>query len=119
VYATLIRTEPKDPKRNQTVKFFVTFINTTGTPQAYTWLVRIFHPDNMKNSKGETAPVPNTIAVGVSELVSADNWTIRGPGDCEQYFARVFWRDPGTRQETEFVKPDASGGPAAGFQICP
>ena len=119
VYATAIRVDPKDPKRNQTVKFFVTFLNTTGTAQFYRWRIRIFPPDNMKNSKGDTAPVDTTLPVGLSEFPSADNWTIRGPGDCEPYFARVFWIDLGSRQETEFVKPDSSGGPAASFQICP
>jgi hypothetical protein len=27
--------------------------------------------------------------------------------------------NPSTKQETEFSKPDQSGGPAAGFQVCP
>ena len=119
VYATAIRTDPKEPKRNQTVKFFVTFLNTTVTTQFYRWRVRVFPPDNMRNSKGDTAPVDTTLPLGLSEFASADNWTIRGPGDCEPYFARVFWVDLGSRQETEFLKPDGSGGPGASFQICP
>jgi len=119
VFATTIRVDPKDPKRGQTVKFYVTFLNTMTAAQSYRWRIRIFPPDNMKNSKGDTAPVDTTLPVGLSEFASADNWTIRGPGDCEPYFARVFWIDLGSRQETEFVKPDGSGGPAAQFQICP
>lgn len=119
VWAVSIRVDPPAPKRNQPVTFFVTFLNTTGAPQGFRWRIRIFPPDNLRNAKGDTTPLPNTIPVGVTELPSSNNWTIHGPGDCEQYLARVFSVDPSTKQETEFVKPDQSGGPAVGFQICP
>lgn len=118
VYATAIRVEPKDPKRGQFVKFVVTFLNTTTMPQAYRWRIRIFEPDK-RNSFGDTAPVDTTFPVGLSEHASAENWRVTGAGDCMQFFARVFWIDPGTRQETEFSKPDGSGGPATAFQVCP
>ena len=117
VYATSIRVTPAAPKRNQPVIFYVTFLNTTGAPQSYRWRVIIFPPDS-KNAKGDTAFLDSTIAVGTSELASPDNWTIRGPGPCEDYIARVFWLDE-NKQPVEFLKPDRSGGPAAGFQICP
>lgn len=117
VYATSIRVTPAAPKRNQPVIFYVTFLNTTGAPQTYRWRVLIFPPDS-KNAKGDTAFLDSTIAVGTSELASPDNWTIRGPGPCEDYIARVFWLDE-NKQPVEFLKPDRSGGPAAGFQICP
>lgn len=118
VYATAIRLEPKDPKRGQFVKFVVTFLNTTGTPQAYRWRIRIFEPDK-RNSFGDTAPLDTTFPVGQSEHASAENWRVAGAGDCMQFFARVFWIDPSTRQETEFSKPDGLGGPATAFQVCP
>jgi hypothetical protein len=117
VYATSVRVDPKDPKRNQVVKFWVTFLNTTGVSQLYRWRILIFPPDT-KNAKGDTATVDTTLPVGTSEFASADNWTIRGPGDCEQYFARVYWLDD-SRNPNEFLKPDRSGGPATQFQICP
>lgn len=117
VYATSIRVTPAAPKRNQPVIFYITFLNTTGAPQTYRWRVLIFPPDS-KNAKGDTAFLDSTIAVGTSELASPDNWTIRGPGPCEDYIARVFWLDE-NKQPVEFLKPDRSGGPAAGFQICP
>ena len=117
VFATGIRVDPTAPKRNQTVKFWVTFLNTTGAPQLYRWRILIYPPD-AKNAKGDTATVDTTIPVGTSEFASADNWTIRGPGDCEQYFARVYWLDEG-KNAIEFLKPDRSGGPAAQFAICP
>jgi hypothetical protein len=118
VYATAIRVEPKDPKRGQFVKFVVTFLNTTTTPQAYRWRIRIFEPDK-RNSFGDTAPVDTTFPVGSSEHAAAENWRVTGAGDCMQFFARVFWIDPSTKQETEFSKPDGSGGPATAFQVCP
>lgn len=118
VYALAIRVEPKEPKRGQFVKFVVTFLNTTATPQAYRWRIRIFEPDK-RNSFGDTAPVDTTFPVGQSEHASAENWRVTGAGDCMQFFARVFWIDPSTRQETEFSKPDGSGGPATPFQVCP
>jgi hypothetical protein len=117
VWATAVRVDPTAPKRNQTVKFWVTFLNTTGIPQTFRWRILIFPPD-AKNAKGDTAYVDSILPVGTSELASADNWTIRGPGDCEQYLARVFWLDE-SKNAIEFLKPDRSGGPAAGFQICP
>ena len=117
VFATAIRVDPIAPKRNQIVKFWVTFLNTTGAPQLYRWRILIYPPDS-KNAKGDTATVDTTIPVGTSEFASADNWTIRGPGDCEQYFARVYWLDD-SRNPNEFLKPDRSGGPATQFAICP
>ncbi|MCL4486913.1 MAG: hypothetical protein M1570_02125, partial [Chloroflexi bacterium] len=89
-----------------------------GNPQGYRWRVRIFPPD-AKNSKGDTTPIDSTIPVGLSEQASLDNWTIHGPAGCDPYIARVFWIDPSSKQETEFAKPDQSGGPAVGFQMCP
>jgi hypothetical protein len=117
VYATSIRVSPAAPKRNQPVSFTVTFLNTTGAPQSYRWRIIIYPPDS-KNAKGDTATTDSTLAPGVTELTSPDNWTIRGPGPCEDYLARVFWLDE-NKQPNEFLKPDRSGGPAAGFQICP
>ena len=117
VYATSIRVDPVAPKNNQIVKFWVTFLNTTGVPQAYRWRILIYPPD-AKNAKGDTATIPTSIPVMTSEFASADNWTIRGPGDCEQYFARVYWLDDGNNAN-EFLKPDRSGGPATQFAICP
>lgn len=118
VYAMAIRVEPKDPKRGQFVKFIVTFLNTTAAPQTYRWRIRIFEPDK-RNSFGDTAPLDTTIPVGTSDHASAENWRVGGPGDCMQFFARAFAIDPSTKQETEFMKPDGTGGPAAAFQVCP
>ncbi len=119
IWATSIRLDPSSPKRGQNVTFFVTFLNNTGESQGFRWRVRIYYPDNLRNSFGDTAPRDNTIPVGITELPSDAGWALRGPGDCLQFIARVFRVDPSTKQETEFLKPDQSGGPAAQFQVCP
>ncbi len=119
VWAVSIRLDPKEPKRGQGVTFLVTFLNTTGNPQGYRWRIRIYRPDNMKHSFGDTAPINSTIPVGKAEIASDPGWAVRGPGPCEDFLARVFWIDPDSKAETEFLKPDQSGGPAVSFQVCP
>lgn len=118
VWATAIRIDPKEPKRGQIVNFFVTFLNTTAAPQSYRWRIRIYEPDK-KNSFGDTAPINHTFPVGTSEFAAEPNWRVAGPGGCIDFIARVFWVDPSSKQETEFIKPDQSGGPATAFQVCP
>ena len=118
VWAVSVRVDPLKGTRGQAESFFVTFLNTTGAPQTYRWRIRIYEPDK-KNSFGDTATLDTSIPVGISEQASANNWKVTGPGDCLTFFARVFWADFNSKQETEFVKPDQSGGPAAQFQVCP
>ncbi len=119
VWGVSVRVDPPAPKRGQNVTFFVTFLNSTGSSQGFRWRVRIFYPDNLKNSFGDTSPRNDTIPVGTTELPSDNGWAVRGPGDCIQFLARVYSVDPSSKQETEFLKPDQSGGPAASFQVCP
>ncbi len=118
VYAVSIRTDPAAPKRGQSVTFYVTFLNTTGSPVGYNWRIAIYEPDK-RHAFGDTKIMPGTVPPGTSELASADNWAVRGPGDCMQLLARVFWIDSDSKEQREFIKPDGSGGPAAGFQVCP
>jgi len=118
VYAMSIKTAV-DPKRGQFVTFKVTFLNTTGNPQRYEWVVMPFYPDK-KNPMGETFKKIDDIPVGVTELVSAEGWKVGGGGGCETFIGRVFFVDPANKQnKIEFVKPDGVGGPATEFQVCP
>ena len=117
VYATAIRVDPTAPKKTDYPTFFVTFLNTTGTPQYLRWFVKLYEPDK-PNAKGETAKIDSAIPVGTSELPSANNWR-DAVVDCQTRIARVYYIDPGSSQVTEFLKPDRSGGPAAQFQVCP
>jgi hypothetical protein len=118
IWAISIRTDPSAPKRTLPVRFYVTFLNTTGTLASISLRIRIFEPDK-RNSFGDTTPVPLTLPMGMSEQPSSDNWRVTGPGDCIPFFARAFSVDPNTKAESEFLKPDSSGGPAASFQVCP
>ena len=118
IWATSIRLDPPEPKRGQFVTFYVTFLNTTGGPSGYKWRIRLFYADDPKRGFGDTAPKSDTIPVGKSELASENNWRVTGPGDCLSLIARVFWLDQ-NNNAIEFLKPDQSGGPAAGFQVCP
>jgi hypothetical protein len=118
VYATLIRVDPATPKRGVPPTFHITFVNTTGKPQSYRWYVKVYEPDKA-NSKGETSKLLEDIPPGTSERASPADWKISGPGPCEPFIARVFWFDRENNATTEFIKPDKSGGPAAGFQVCP
>ncbi len=118
VYAVSIRVDPPAPKRGQNVNFFVTFFNNTGKPASYRWYIKVYVPDQ-PNSKGETSKIATDIPVGTAELAGPADWALRGPGPCEDYVARVFWYDNDSKQTTEFVKPDLSGGPGTGFQVCP
>ena len=118
VWVISIRVDPVKPTRGQPATFFVTFLNTTGSAQTYRWRIRVFEPDK-KNSFGDTATVDTSLPLGTSEQASANNWKVTGPGDCLTFLARVFSVDFSTRQETEFIKPDQSGGQAIQFQVCP
>ena len=118
VWATSIRLDTTEPKRKQFITFFVTFLNTTGGSHDYRWRVRLFYSDSPTRGFGDTTPVSTSIPVGQSEQASANNWSVLGPGDCLGLIARVFWLDA-SKIETEFLKPDQSGGPATQFQVCP
>jgi hypothetical protein len=117
LWALSIRTDP-NPKRGSFIQFYVTFLNTTGSVQYVRWRIRIFEPDK-KNSFGDNTPIDSTIPVGTSEQTSSNNWRVTGPGDCLPFFARAFSVNVDSKAETEFLKPDSSGGPAASFQVCP
>ncbi len=118
VYALSIRVDPATPTRGSNVNFYVTFFNNTGKPAAYRWYVKIYPPD-APNAKGETSKAANDFPVGTFQLQAPVDWALRGPGPCEDYVARVFWYDNDSKQTTEFLKPDLSGGPATAFQVCP
>lgn len=118
VYAVSIRSDPAQPKRGSPPTFYVTFLNTTGKLAQYRWFIKIYEPDK-PNSKGETSKAANDFPAGRVELPAPADWAIRGAGPCEPFIARVFWFDRESNQTTEFSKPDLSGGPALGFEVCP
>jgi hypothetical protein len=117
VWGVSVRVDPSKPQIKQPMTFFVKFLNTTSAPQHFKWYVKIYEPD-AKNSKGETPKSDNDFPVGTTELQSPP-WTLTNLGACQDYIARAYWVDPNNNNVIEFSKPDKSGGPAAGFQVCP
>lgn len=117
-WSTTITVDPPAPKRGTFATFSVTFLNTSGSSQTYRWFVKVFQPDQ-RNSFGETSKLSTTFPPGTTTLAAPADWKIGVIGDCLPFIARVFWVDPNDQTVHEFVKPDQSGGPAAGFQECP
>ena len=58
-----------------------------------------------------------TLPVGQKELKSAGSWKLGGGGGCEDFVARVAWKDEGNRV-TFFNKPDGAIFELP-FQVCP
>lgn len=116
VYITALRTEPPNPKRNAGVSFVATFLNTTGAPQNFDWLVMVYQPD-AKKAFGETDAQRITVPPGVTELGSASNWTVRGPGGCLPLYARPYYQNPDTSR-TPFRQVDGNEE-TLGFSVCP
>lgn len=116
VYLTALRTEPAKAKRNEGVGFVGTFLNTTGAPQNFDWVIMVYEPDARK-AFGETDVQGIAVPAGVSELVSAANWTVRGPGGCVSLYARPYFQNPDTSR-TPFKQTDGSDL-TLGFEVCP
>lgn len=119
VYAAAIRVDPANPKSNVGVTFFVRFLNTTGEIKHLRWFVKIYLPEDSRNSKGETAKITTDIPLGTSEFVTGNDWKTIIYSDCQQFYARPFAYDPDSVSPfTEFLKTD--GQPVnQGFQVCP
>ncbi len=96
VYVTEIRTEPNPPPRQQPIGFHVTFLNNTGAPQTYRWLVYVYRVENSRNSFGETAAQGTAMPVGALTVKTINDWR-SGIGPCENFFARVAWIDDNRR----------------------
>jgi hypothetical protein len=116
VYVKGLRTTDAVPIRNVAVTFVATFLNTTGAPQEYDWLVIIQEPE-AKKAFGETDVQRITVPVGVSEITSASNWTVRGPGGCLPLYARPYFQNPDSSR-TPFKQVDGSDL-TFGFVVCP
>ena len=117
VYAVSIRLDPPNPKVNQFVTFYVTFLNTTTETKHFKWYVKIYR--DAPSSFGETARTDNDFPVGRVEFASASNWRVGGFADCQPFFARPFWLDTENNvPPTEFLKTDGQAV-NQGFNVCP
>lgn len=117
-YITALRTNPAKPVLRQDVFFDVRFLNATGGPRSYRWLIYIFKsdPTQQKNSLGETPSFPFTFPSGTGEI-EIGTWRLGGGGGCQDFVARVAWLDDNKRPTT-FTKPDGQMFEQP-FSVCP
>lgn len=116
VYGLTITT-PNALQRGLVVPFTVTFLNTTAGSVNYNWFVKIYRPENMRNSFSETPKQQNSIPVGKTSL-RIDWQGLRGPGGCETFVARAILSDA-NNQLFEFRNLDESITQSEPFNICP
>ncbi len=116
IYANSIQTDPAEPHSGNNITFRVTLLNSTGGAQSVKWFVKIFEPDNQRNSKGETAKVTHTVPVGSAILSTGNDWHI-SVSVCTNYIARVYRVDAGNNP-IELNRSDG-GSPATTITICP
>lgn len=117
-YIIALQTNPPKPIRGQDTTFLVRFLNTTGSPRTYRWLVYIYRsdPSQQKNALGETPSYPFTFPNGTG-VVEIFSWKVSKTGGCEDFVARPAWLDDNKRP-TMFTKPDGQIFEQP-FTICP
>ncbi len=116
VYVDAVRVEPARPIRGAPVTFIATFVNTTGEPQPFNWLVLIYRPEERK-AFGQTSAQSVSVPTGTTQLASADNWRIPAKGDCESFTAQVNWQDS-DKSRTPFASTTGRVI-SLGFDVCP
>lgn len=116
VFVTTLKIDPTPAKSNEAPLFTVTFLNTTGQPQAYRWFVKVYLP-GQPQSFGETSRMDSDLPPNTPWVKSVSDWKTISLLQCTFFIARVFWADQ-NNQVTEFMRPDGSS-PAAGFNVCP
>ncbi len=104
VYVTKLVTNPAKPNIGDTISFKVTFLNTTGSSQFYTWLVKVYQcPEqcqDFKHSYGETTRVSSHIGTPSVELETPKHINL-GVGKCD-YIAIPHYVDPTNQQIIPF-----------------
>lgn len=118
VYVTGLRFTPRTLKRGQPITFFATFVNSTGKPITYKWLVEIWEQDpNKKNPYGQADAQQREIPVGTHELQTGDSWKVAGGGPCQPFRARVVYEND-QAQRIAFIRTNGSDLWVT-FQVCP
>lgn len=118
VYVNNLRLTPRGAKRGQPVTFYATFVNSTGKPQSFKWLVEIWEQDpNKKNPYGQADGQQREIATGTNELATGDSWKVAGGGPCTAFRARVVYEDDQTRRIP--FKRTNGADLWVPFQVCP
>lgn len=118
VYVNSLRLTPRAPKRGEPVTFFATFVNSTGKPQNYKWLVEIWEQDaNKRNPYGQADGLQNNIPIGTNERATGDSWKVAGGGPCLPFRARVVYEDDQNRRVP--FKQTNGAELWVNFQVCP
>ena len=118
VCVTKIEYSPAAPKRNQDATFTATFINSTGSPATYNWLILFYDPNKSGNNKGfgESPATDISIPVGESKF-SVTYAPVKGPGPCINLYMRAGWK---VSPSDKPIFPNLSGEPATtSFDVCP
>lgn len=118
VYVSSLRFTPRAPKRGEPVVFLPTFVNTTGKPSSFKWLVEIWEASgNKKNPYGQADAVQQQIPTGTAELATGNAWKVAGGGPCIPFRARVVYED----DQTQRIPFRQTNGQDlwVNFQVCP
>lgn len=118
VYVTALNINPNPAFKNQPAAFTATFLNTTGAPRGYNWVILLYDPNKNGPNKGfgESTQVPITIPVGQSTH-TINHVPATGPGGCVQLYAQVGWKNSAFDKP---IFPNTSGDPVTVyFDVCP
>lgn len=118
VYVTALSINPMPAKKNQNADFTATFLNTTGSPRNYDWLVLLYDPNKTGPNKGfgESTQMRATIPVGQSTH-TLTHVPATGPGGCITLYARVGWKISAFEKP---IFPNTGGDPVTVyFDVCP
>lgn len=115
VYVTALQVQPGDPRGGQPVAFVATFLNTTGEPKSYDWLVLIFRSGQTKPF-GESAHRGITVSPGTAKF-TAEGWKTGRVMECESFVAQAHFRDSDkNKYPFKSLKGDVV---STGFSVCP
>lgn len=118
VYVSSLRFDPRAPKRGEPVVFLPTFVNATGKPQSFKWLVEIWEATgNKKNPYGQADARQQQIPPGTTELATGNSWKVAGGGPCIPFRARAVYEDDQTRRIP--FKQTNGKDLWVNFQVCP
>ena len=105
VYVTKIRLDPPEPKHEQDVTFYVTFLNTTGADQTFRWFIFIYR-QGQPNPFGQTSSDrARVISAGTVEQAAVNTWRMGVDEPCTTLEAKVYWEDP-SGSRLVFNSPD-------------
>ncbi|MBI5032940.1 MAG: hypothetical protein HZB51_20660 [Chloroflexi bacterium] len=116
LFVTDMRIQPA-PQRGVDLSFFPTFTNNSGNQMTFTWRVLIYKADNLNTSLSDTSWLLTHFTTNPGEVASDGKWKLPLGGGCENFVARVGWRDANNQTQL-FMKPDGTVF-SKPFTVCP